>query len=207
MVMASVKIVTLLDDALAVAARPAHAVVLPGRSRSSGLSAAPPSRQFGLLPAGTDLGRLPASTLTRPISTMHTAKTQSVRQPKRNRFILRPIGYHRHYGPAARIDPVVLSAITISWNNIVIPVRSWLHHGHPDERPLFTNDFGILRLRRDVKRRQIAQNQGHSESERYGLYSHALASLPYQPSGDVRLRAAVRAYRTSKAPDPQPPIL
>jgi len=56
------------------------------------------------------IGALPALTLTRPISTMHTAKTQSVRQPQRNRFLLRPIAYYRHYGPAAWIDPVVLRA-------------------------------------------------------------------------------------------------
>ena len=31
----------------------------------------------------------PALTLTRPISTMHTAKTQIVRQPQRNRCLLR----------------------------------------------------------------------------------------------------------------------
>jgi hypothetical protein len=123
---------------------------------------------------------LPASTLTRPISTMHTAKTQSVRQPQRNRFLLRPIAYYRHYGPAAWIDPVVLRAITISWNNIVIPVRSCLYHGHPDDRPLpwFTNDFGLLRMGCDAKRSQVT-HQGRSESERYGHYPHALASLPH----------------------------
>src|SRR5258708_8664035 len=106
---------------------------------------------------------------------MHTAKTQSVRQPQRNRGLLRPIAYYRHYGPAAWIDPVVLSAITISWNNIVIPVRSWPYHGHPDDRPFpwFTNDFGLLRMRCDTKRPQVTQHQGRSESERYGHYPHA----------------------------------
>src|SRR5258707_9022677 len=91
------------------------------------------------------IGALPALTLTRPISTMHSAKTQSVRQPQRNRFLLRPIAYYRHYGPAAWIDPVVLRSITISWNNIRIP-GSWpYHHGHPDDkpRPWVTNDFGL----------------------------------------------------------------
>ena len=91
---------------------------------------------------------------TRPISTMHTAKTQSVRLPQRNRFLLRPIVDYRHYGPAAWIDPVVLRAITISWNKIVIPVRSCPYYGHPDERsfPWFTNDFGVLRMRCDTER-------------------------------------------------------
>ena len=42
----------------------------------------------------------PALTLTRPISTMHTAKTQIVRQPQRNRCLLRPIAYYWQYRPA-----------------------------------------------------------------------------------------------------------
>src|SRR5882757_2280554 len=126
-------------------------------------------------------GALPALTFTRPISTMHTAKTQSVRQPQRNRFLLRPIAYYRHYGPAAWIDPVVLRAITISWNNIVIPVRSCPYHGHPDDRPFpwLTNDFGLLRMRCNTKCPQVTQHQGRSDSERYGHYPHALASLPH----------------------------
>src|SRR6202022_2939379 len=88
------------------------------------------------------IGALPALTLTRPISTMHTAKTQSVRQPQRNRFLLRPIAYYRHYGPAAWIDPVVLRSITVSWNNIIIP-GSGPYYGTPDDKPHpgFTTDF------------------------------------------------------------------
>src|SRR6202023_1285423 len=125
------------------------------------------------------IGALPALTLTRPISTMHTAKTQSVRQPQRNRFLLRPIAYYRHYGPAAWIDPVVLRAITISWNNIIIPVRSCPYHGHNDDRPLpwLTNDFGLPRIGCGTKRPQVTQHQGRSESERCH-YPHASASLP-----------------------------
>src|SRR5262245_38368843 len=112
---------------------------------------------------------------------MHTAKAQGVRQPQRNRFLLRPRAYYRHYGPAAWIDPVVLSAITIPWNNIVIPVRSRLYHGHPDDRPFawFTNDIGLLRMGCDTKRPQVTQHQGRSESERYGHNPHAFASLPH----------------------------
>src|SRR5260370_20310127 len=34
------------------------------------------------------------------------------------RLLLSPIAHHRHYGRAVWIDPVVLRAITISWNNI-----------------------------------------------------------------------------------------
>src|SRR5258707_6989625 len=139
-----------------------------------GPSPSPQSQHVG------SLHRLPL-TLTRPISTMHTAKTQSVRQPQRNRFLLRPIAYYRHYGPAAWIDPVVLRAITISWNNIVIPVRSCPYPGHPDDNPLpwFANDFGLLRMRCDTKRPQVTQHPGRSESERYGHYPHALASLAH----------------------------
>src|SRR5258707_7591490 len=146
---------------------------------------------------------------------MHTAKTQSVRQPQRNRFLLRPIAYYRHYGPAAWIDPVVLSAITISWNNIVIPVRSCPYHGHPDDRPFpwFTNDFSLLRMRCDTQRPQVTQHQGRSESERYGHYPHALASLLHTAwtqlghPATFEFAPLLRAYRTSKAPDPQRFIL
>ena len=91
---------------------------------------------------------------------MHTAKTQIVRQPQRNRFLLSPIAYYRHYGPAAWIDPVVLRAITISWNYIVIPVGSWPYDGHPDEGPFpwFTNDLGRLRMHCGTKRAQVTQD-------------------------------------------------
>src|ERR1700731_2112938 len=108
---------------------------------------------------------------------MHTAKAQIVRQPQRDRFLLRPKAYYRHYGPAAWIDPVVLGAITISWNNVRIPVRPF--HGHPDEKPLpwLTNNFGIPRMGCGTKRPQVTQHLGRSESER-GHYPHTSASLP-----------------------------
>src|SRR5258707_2710380 len=136
------------------------------------------ARRRSLYSIFCSIGALPVLTLTRPISTMHTAKTQSVRQPQRNRFLLRPIAHHRYYGRAAWIDPVVLRAITISWNNIRIPVRPY--HGHPDDkpRPWFTNDFGLLRMCCATKRPQVTQHQGRSESERCGHYPHASASLP-----------------------------
>src|SRR5438874_13451811 len=144
---------------------------------------------------------------------MHTAKTQSVRQPQRNRFLLRPIAHHRHYGRAAWIDPVVLRAITISWNNIRIPVRPF--HGHPDDKPhpWFTNDFGLPRMGCCTKRPQVTQHQARSESERYGHYPHALASLPHTAWIQLGHPATsdfaplLRVYRTSKAPDPQCLIL
>src|SRR6202020_2619191 len=102
----------------------------------------------------------------------HTQKTPAAPLPKRNRCLLRPIAYYRHYGPAAWIDPVVLRAITISWNKIVITVRSCPYYGHPYDRsfPWFTNDFGVLRTRCDTERAQVTQHQGRSESERYGHY-------------------------------------
>jgi hypothetical protein len=144
---------------------------------------------------------------------MHTAKTQSVRQPQRNRFLLRPSAYYRHYGPAAWIDPVVLSAITIPWNNIVIPVRS-CPHGHPGERPFlwFTNDFGLLRVRCGTKRAQVTQNQSRSQS--YDHYPHALASLPHtqpRPNSDLRQRSLSRRCpghsRHQARPDPRDALL
>ena len=48
----------------------------------------------------------------------------------RKRHLLIPVAYHRHYGRAVWIDPVVLRAITISRNNIIIPVRPY--DGHRD---------------------------------------------------------------------------
>jgi hypothetical protein len=112
--------------------------------------------------------------------------------PRRNRFLLRPIAHHRHYGRAVWIDPVVLRAITISWNNIIIP-GSWPYHGHPDDKPhpWFTNDFGLPRMGCGIKRPQVTQHQGRSESERHGHYPHASASLP-QTLSEVRYRDAIR---------------
>ena len=77
--------------------------------------------------------------------------------PRRNIFLLISIAYHRRYGRAVWIDPVVLRAITISWNNIIIPVRSCPYHGHPDDNPLpwFTNDFGLPRMRCGTERPQV----------------------------------------------------
>ena len=99
-----------------------------------------------------------------------------------------PIAYYRNYGWAARIDPVVLRAITISWNNIIIP-RSWAYHGHPDDKPhpWFTNDLGLPRMGCGTKRPQVTQHQGRSESERYGHYPHDLASLPQRQINEHRL--------------------
>src|SRR5258707_11509928 len=136
------------------------------------------ARRRSLYSLVCSIGALPVLTLTRPIPTMHTAKTQTFPQPQRNRFLLRPKPYYRHYGPAAWIDPVVLRAITISWNNIRIPVRPF--HGHPDDKPhpWFTINFGIPRIGCDTKRPQATQHHSRTESERYGHYPHALASLP-----------------------------
>src|SRR5262249_21055295 len=92
--------------------------------------------------------------------------------------------HHRHYGRAVWIDPVVLRAITISWNNIVIP-RSWPYDGHRDDKPLpwFTNDLGLRRLGCSTRRPQVTQHQGCSESERYGHFPHDSASLPESAKG------------------------
>src|SRR5258708_17716391 len=125
------------------------------------------------------MGAFPTWTLTGPSATSPTPKPQGVPQPQRNRFLLRPIAYYRNYGPAAWIDPVVLRSITISWNNIIIP-GSWPYYG-PDDKPhpWFTNDFGLSRMGCGIKRPQVTQHQGRSESERYDHYPHALASLPH----------------------------
>jgi hypothetical protein len=98
--------------------------------------------------------------------------------PRRKRYLLRPIAYHRHYGRAVWIDPVVLRAVTISWNNIRIPVRSWPYHGHIKPRPWLTNDVGVPRMGWGTKCPQVTQHQGRSESERYGHHPHASTSLP-----------------------------
>jgi hypothetical protein len=151
------------------------------------------------------IGALPVLTLTRPISTVHTAKTQSVRQPQRNRFLLRPNAYYRHYGPAAWIDPVVLRAITISWNQVGVPIRRWPYHGHPDERPFpwLANNSAVLRMRCAAQRAQATQDQGRPQS--YDHHPHASASLlhtqsrPNSASRDIRLRAAVEGISDIKS--------
>ena len=112
--------------------------------------------------------------------------------PRRNIFLLISIAYHRRYGRAVWIDPVVLRAITISWNDIVIPVRPY--HGR-DDKPLpwwFTNDFGRPRLRYASKRPQTTQHQGRSESQRCGHYPHASASLPQRQINELRRPVQVR---------------
>ena len=111
------------------------------------------------------------------------------------RFLLRPIAHHRYYGRAVWIDPVVLRAITISWNNIGIPVRSWPYYWHPDDKPhpWFTNDFGLPRMGCGTKRPHVTQHQGRSESER-GHYPHTSASLP-QSQINERLVMIVPAAR------------
>jgi hypothetical protein len=111
--------------------------------------------------------------------TVRACISASYSVPRRNIYLLISIAYHRRYGRAVWIDPVVLRAITISWNNIIIPVRSCPYHGHPDDKPrprFITNDFGLLRMRCGTKRRQVTQDQGRSES--YSHYPHASTSLP-----------------------------
>ena len=122
-------------------------------------------RSTGLIDA------LPASAVTRPIPAMHTAETKFIRQPHRNRYVLRPNAYYGHHGSAARIDPVVLRAIAISRNNIGVPVRSWPYYGHPDERPFPCVANGVLRMRCASQCAQATQEQGRSQS--YDHIPHA----------------------------------
>src|SRR5262249_42452757 len=100
--------------------------------------------------AGLEHGRtIPLVDLSHNASiTVRGYISASLPAPRRKRHLLIPIAYHRHYGWAVWIDPVVLRAITISWNNERIPVRSWPYHGHPDDKPLpwFANHFGRPRL-------------------------------------------------------------
>src|SRR5262249_43342478 len=104
-----------------------------------------------------------------------------VRYPHWNRRLLRPIGYDRHHGPAARIDPVVLGAITVSRHKIGIPVRRWPYHGHPDDLPFpwFTNGFRLLSMRCGTERTQATQAHGRPQS--CDRYLHALILMPWPP--------------------------
>jgi hypothetical protein len=123
----------------------------------------------------------------------------SVPPPTRNIYLLISIAYHRRYGRPVWIDPVVLRAITISWNDIIIPVRSC--HGHPDDNPLpwFTNDFGLPRMRCGTNRSQVTQDQGRSESHRH--YPHASASLPQINEHLLMIVPAARGLKATMRPD------
>ena len=145
------------------------------------------------------IGSVPSAP-ARPIAAMNTAEAQLIRQPQRNRLLLRPDAYHRHDGPAAWIDPVVLGAITISWNNIGIPVGSGPYDGHPDEGPFpwFANHLGGLRLCCGTECADVTQDQGRSQS--YDRCPHASISLPHAAwtqlgyPGKVRVRAVANRY-------------
>jgi hypothetical protein len=126
-------------------------------------------------------GPLPASTPTRPIATMHTAKTKIVCQPQWNSCLLRPKAYYRHDGSAAWIDPIILGTITISWNEIRVPVGCRIY-GRDDENSLsrLVQDFSLRVGCRD-ECSQATQRQARSKRQRYGHYSHASPSLPKTP--------------------------
>ncbi len=161
------------------------------------------------------LRRLPVLPPTRPISTMDTAKAQLGRQPGRDIHLLSPVSYNRHDGPAAWIDPVVLRAITISRNNIGIPVRRRCrcrYDGHPGDAPFpwFTNNFG-LRLRCGTKRDHVAQDQPAPRATLTILISWPPCYRQIRPNLDIPMTFGfaplLTAYRTSKALDPQRLIL
>jgi hypothetical protein len=89
----------------------------------------------------------------------------------------------RHQGWPVWIDPVVFRAITISWNNIIIP-GSWPYHGHLDNNPSwFMNDFCLPRPGFSTRRPEITHYQGRSESARDSHYLHVSASLPESAKG------------------------
>ena len=124
---------------------------------------------------------------TRPRHAVHTAKTPSVRQPQRNRGLLSPIAYYRNYRPAAGIDPIVLRAVLISWNDIRIPVR-------PDDRDpnVNTNGFDRSRLpfgsRRQGRRRKGQYNNKRSEQAVGALHD----SSPDGPMHSLRVTGVCR---------------
>jgi len=124
---------------------------------------------------------------TRPRHAVHTAKTPSVRQPQRNRGLLSPIAYYRNYRPTAGIDPIVLRAVLISWNDIRIPVR-------PDDRDpnVNTNGFDRSRLpfgsRRQGRRRKGQYNNKRSEQAVGALHD----SSPDGPMHSLRVTGVCR---------------
>lgn len=130
-----------------------------------------------------------------PLGQFHDARLHPgvLPVPRRKQYLLIPIAYHRHDGRAVWIDPVVLWAISISWNNIGIPIRPL--HGHCDVKPL-TNDFSSPRMGCGTQRPQATQHQGRPESERH--YPHVSASLPQRPINE-HLLMIVRATRSSQA--------
>jgi hypothetical protein len=127
--------------------------------------------------------------------TMRDGISASLPAPCRKRYLLSPVAYHRHRRRAVWIDPVVLRAITISWNNIGIPVRPF--HGHPDDEPL---PVGLPRLGRS-KGSQVAQHQGRSESERYGHYPHGLILIA-RCLGLLAVALACRPWSQANASSP-----
>jgi hypothetical protein len=114
--------------------------------------------------------------------------------PRRQRHLLIPVTYHRHRGWPVWIDPVVLGAITISGNDIRIPIRP--HHGDPEDKPLprFANHLSLSRVSRGRRSPRIAQHQGRSESEGYGHHLHLSVSLS-QRQINPHLRLTVRVGR------------
>jgi hypothetical protein len=159
-------------------------------------------------PRSAEIGSVPSSP-ARPISAYNTAKTQFIRQPQRNRCLLRSIAYHRHHRPAAWIDPVVLGAIAITWNYIRIPVGRRPYDRHPDEGPLtrLANHLIGLGMRHGAESFQAAQDQGRPQS--CNRYPHA--SISFQPllsrnsdvPGMFKFVPLLGAYRTSNPPQPQ----
>jgi hypothetical protein len=125
--------------------------------------------------------------------------------PRRKKYLLIPIAYHRHYGRTVWIDPIILRAITISWNDIRVPVGCWSYDGPDDENPPWFLNDSCLRPGCGNKGFRATQRQGRSESERYGHYPHASTSLP---TTDMRFRSSPVVhsdYNIKRMADPSPP--
>jgi hypothetical protein len=138
-------------------------------------------------------GPLPASTPTRPIATMHTAKTKIVCQPQWNSCLLRPKAYYRHDGSAAWIDPIILGTITISWNEIRVPVGCRIYRRDDENPSWFVMEF-CLPMGCSNECSRATQRQGCCESKRYGHCPHVSTSLPTTTCDFVRLRSFLQLY-------------
>jgi hypothetical protein len=95
----------------------------------------------------------------------------------------------RHQGRPVWINPVVFRAITIPWNNIIIP-RSWPYHGCRDNNPpWFMNDSCLPGPGFSTRRPEVTQHQNRSESAHDSHYLHASASLPESAKGPRAMQA------------------
>jgi hypothetical protein len=118
---------------------------------------------------------------------MHDGIPPSLPQPQRNENFLIPIAYYGKYGAAAWIDPVVLRAVSISWDDIRIPVRR--HHGRND-----VNTRGSGRPGLDgCSQRQSRCHKGQNDNKRSEWAVGALHDLsPNRPMHTLSVMGVCR---------------